>query len=327
MTSVSAAHRGRVESLLAGALALALFAAACRAPEGEDPAEEAAGLRVVATTTIVADVVRAVGGERVHVEALMGPGVDPHLYKPSAGDVRRMSGAKAVFFSGLHLEGKMGEVLEAVGRRGIRPVAAAECVPEDDRLEVEGFGGLYDPHVWFDVRLWRHAVDCVRDALVELDPDGRSDYESRADDLLSDFLELDAWVRDRVERVPEPQRVLVTAHDAFSYFGRAYGFEVLGLLGVSTAAEAGTADVQALARTIAERRIPAIFVETSVPPRYVEALQEAVAARGFDVAIGGSLYSDSLGDRGGPAGTYEGTVRANVETIVAGLTPRGGDAP
>jgi manganese/zinc/iron transport system substrate-binding protein len=295
---------------------------ACQRSERSGNAEPGPGLRVVATTTIVADLVRTVGGERVRVEGLMGPGIDPHLYKPSAGDVRRMTEARAVFLNGLHLEGKMGEVLEAVGRRGIRPVAVADCVPEEERLQVEGYGGLYDPHVWFDVRLWRSAVVCARDALAELDPEGRDHYFSRAEGYLGELEALDGWVRATVAQVPEPQRVLVTAHDAFSYFGRAYGFEVLGLLGVSTTAEAGTADVQALARTIAERRIPAIFVETSVPPRYVEALQEAVAARGFDVAIGGSLHSDSLGDRDGPAGTYEGTVRANVETVVAGLSGR-----
>lgn len=297
-----------------------ILLAACRAPGPSPASDPGAPLRVVATTTIVADLVRVVGAERVAVEALMGPGVDPHLYKPSAGDVRRMSEARAVFLSGLHLEGKMGEVLEAVGRRGIRAVPVAECVPEADRLQVQGFSGLYDPHVWFDVSLWRHAVDCVRTALVELDPSGREGYEARAARHVDELKELDAWVRREVQRVPEGHRVLVTAHDAFSYFGRAYGFEVRGLLGVSTSAEAGAADVQALAATIAERRIPAIFVETSVPPRYVQALQEAVAARGVEVAIGGSLYSDSLGDPGGPAGTYVGTVRANVETIVNGLT-------
>jgi manganese/zinc/iron transport system substrate-binding protein len=310
---------------MAGRWALAIVAsgillAGCRAPGPESEAHTGVALRVVATTTIVADLVRAVGAERVAVEALMGPGVDPHLYKPTAGDVRRMSEARAIFLSGLHLEGKMGEVFEAVGRRGIRAVPVGECVPEEDRLQVQGFGGLYDPHVWFDVSLWRHAVDCVRTALVEMDPLGRERYEARATSYVAELEALDSWVRREVRRVPEGQRVLVTAHDAFSYFGRAYGFEVLGLLGVSTAAEAGAADVQALAATIADRRIPAVFIETSVPPRYVRALQEAVAARGFEVAIGGSLYSDSLGDPGGPAARYPGTVRANVETIVDGLT-------
>jgi manganese/zinc/iron transport system substrate-binding protein len=320
------AGRAWLGLLAAVTIGVGLLTGGCDAPGRPAAPASDSRLGVVATTTIVADLVRSIGGERVAIEALMGPGVDPHLYKPSAGDVRRMSDARAVFFNGLHLEGKMGEVLEAVGRRGIRPVAVAECVPKEQRLAVAGFEGLDDPHVWFDVQLWRHAIDCARDALVELDPEGRESYEARAAGYHADLEALDAWVRDEIERVPETQRVLVTAHDAFSYFGRAYDFEVLGLLGVSTAAEAGTADVQRLAATIAERRIPAIFVETSVPPRYVQALQEAVAARGFDVVIGGSLLSDSLGDREGPAGTYAGAVRANVETIVTALTRETGDS-
>ncbi len=326
MTSSASAMSCRIRSAARGVLAVAataaLLATGCAV---EGPPQGGAGgvLPVVATTTIVSDLVREIGGDRVKVEALMGPGVDPHLYKPSAGDVRRMSQARAVFFSGLHLEGKMTEVLAEIGQRGIRPVAVAECVPEAERLQVAGFGGLYDPHVWFDVGLWRHAVDCARDALVELDPDGREAFVARAADYSARLGELDEWVRAETAKVPEAQRVLVTAHDAFSYFGRAYGFEVLGLLGVSTASEAGAADVQQLAGTIVGRRVPAIFVETSVSPRYLKALQQAVEARGAEVAIGGSLYSDSLGDLDGPAGTYVGTVRANVETIVGALVGEG----
>ena len=282
-------------------------------------------LRVVATTTIVGDVVGSVGGDDIRLEVLMGPGVDPHLYKASAGDVRRMAAAEAVFLNGLHLEGKMGEVMSEMSKRGIATVAVAECIPESDLHESAGYPGLHDPHVWFDVRLWERAVGCARDALIELDPEHEQGYRSRAAEYLTEMVELDRWVRERVEEVPLDLRVLITAHDAFEYFGQAYGFEVRGLLGVSTASEAGTADVQALASFIAEHRIPAVFVETSVPPRYVEALTEAVAARGFDVAIGGSLYSDALGNPDGPAATYVGTVRANVDTIVGALTGRKGE--
>jgi len=251
--------------------------------------------------------------------SLMGPGVDPHLYKPSAGDVRRMGSAQAVFYNGLHLEGKMGEVLEEMGRRGVAAVAVAEGIPEDRMIGVAGFSQLHDPHVWFDVGLWMAAAERARDALVDLDPEHSDEYRERAAAYIAELEGLHAWVHERVSTVVETQRVLVTAHDAFAYFGRAYEFEVRGLLGVSTATEAGTADVQRLADFITERRIPAIFVETSVPPRYVEALQEAVAARGFAVRIGGSLYSDALGDPEGPAATYIGTVRENVDTIVDSL--------
>jgi len=293
----------------------------------------AAGLKVVATTNIVADLVRTVGGPMVEVEALMGPGIDPHLYKASAGDVRRMSSAQAIFYSGLHLEGKMSEVFARMADRGVQTEAVAECVPKQELIESTDFSGLYDPHVWFDVALWSQAADCVAETLSDLDPEQADAYGARAADAVQELLALDAWIREEVEALAPEQRVLVTAHDAFSYFGRAYGFEVRGLLGVSTASEAGTSDVQELAEFIAERRIPAIFVETSVPPRYVQALQEAVEARGFAVEIGGSLYSDSLGSPGTREESYDGTVRANVKTIVKALAvssqsqQENGDAP
>lgn len=286
---------------------------------GGAPEPEPGALEVVATTTVVADLVRHVAGENVALVSLMGPGVDPHLYKPSAGDVRRMGSARIVFYNGLHLEGKMGEVLAQMGSRGVETVAVAGCLPESTLIASEAFSGVHDPHVWFDVGLWRQAADCVRDALVEVDPANAEGYRSRADSYVAELSELDAWVRQQIERVRPENRVLVTAHDAFSYFGRAYGIEVRGLMGISTAAEAATADVQQLAEFIAERRVPAIFLESSVTPRYIEALRQAVVARGFDVALGGSLYSDALGDPGGSAGTYVGMVRANVETIVAAL--------
>jgi manganese/zinc/iron transport system substrate-binding protein len=291
---------------------------------GRQPAPEDDGvLRVVATTTIVADLVRSVGGDGVDLESLMGPGVDPHLYKPSAGDVRRMVAAEAVFYNGLHLEGKMTEVFEQMNRRGVPTVAVAECIPQAQLISSQSYAGLHDPHVWFDVGLWMSAAECVRDALIELDPTNAELYRERTGAYRAELEALDSWVRERIGELDEARRVLVTAHDAFSYFGRAYGVEVRGLLGVSTASEAGTADVQELAVFIAEQKIPAIFVESSVPPRYVEALQQAVASRGFDVSIGGSLYSDALGDPDGPAATYIGTVRANVDTIVGGLSGSG----
>lgn len=275
---------------------------------------------IVATTTIVADLVRQVGGEDVEVISLMGPGIDPHLYKPSAGDVRRMASADGVFFNGLHLEGKMGEVLGELGGRGIHTLAVASCIPEDELIATSESGNTHDPHVWFDVGLWTHAVDCVRDGLIELDPEHADGFIARADAYREELINLDAEVGQRMASIPEDRRVLVTAHDAFAYFGRAYGIEVRGLLGVSTASEAGTADVQELAELISSRRIPAVFVETSVSPRAIQALREAVASRGWTVEEGGSLYSDALGDPQGPAADYPGMVRTNVATIVDALT-------
>lgn len=307
---------------MTGLLLVVATAVACGPGTPDEPYESK--LQVVSTTTIVGDLVRTLGGDEVHVEVLMGPGIDPHLYKASAGDVRRMGSAKVIFYNGLHLEGKMTDVLEGMNERGVRTVAVAECIPADRLIALEGYAGLHDPHAWFDVDLWADTVACVVDALSELNPAGADTYAANAKTYLQELEALDSWVRQRVDELPPGQRVLVTAHDAFAYFGRAYGFEVRGLLGVSTASETGTSDVQRLAEFIVERRIPAVFIETSVPPRYVEALQEAVSARDFEVKIGGSLFSDSLGTAGTPEGTYEGTVRANVDTIVDALLGSGG---
>lgn len=300
-------------------LSMVVMSVACGgAPQEADVSD--GPLRIVATTSIVGDLVRSIGGDAVELETLMGAGVDPHLYKPSAGDVRKMAAAQVLVYNGLHLEGKMTEVLAEMGTRGVETLAVAECVAPERLLPVEGFETMHDPHVWFDVELWEEAAACLRDALVRIDPDHAEGYQQRGDAVITEFAALDDWVGERIETLPEERRVLVTAHDAFSYFGRAYGVEVRGLLGVSTAAEAGTADVQDLAVFIADRGLPAVFVESSVPPRFIEALTEAVAARGREVTIGGSLYSDALGSPGGPTATYVGTVRANVETIVGAMS-------
>jgi manganese/zinc/iron transport system substrate-binding protein len=300
----------------AGWLAVLIAAAAgCAPPE---PPEERGGLRVVATTGMVADVARNVGGERVRVTALMGPGVDPHLYKASEGDVRRLFRADVVFYNGLHLEARMGEVLEEMGTRA-RVRAVAEAIPRERLVSPAEYAGAYDPHVWFDVGMWTETIGVVEEALAEADPAHAAEYRQRARAYRRELAELDRYVRDAAGRVPPERRVLVTAHDAFGYFGRAYGFRVRGLQGISTASEAGTADVQAMAEFIARERIPAVFVESSIPDRTIQAVQEAVLARGWRVRIGGSLYSDAMGTPGTPAGTYSGMVRHNIDTIVEAL--------
>lgn len=276
-------------------------------------------IRAVTTIGMIGDVVQNVGGERVAVTALMGPGIDPHLYKASEGDVTRMAEADVIFYNGLHLEAAMGEVLERMEGR-IRTVAVTEGIDRSVLLAPPEFQGAYDPHVWFDVTLWMKAAERVRDTLVEMDPQSAEIYRANAEKYLAELEALHAYVQEQAAKVPAEQRVLVTAHDAFNYFGRAYGFEVRGLQGISTAAEASTADVQALAAFIAERRIPAIFVESSVPPRTIEAVQAAVEARDFNVTIGGQLFSDAMGDPGAPEGTYAGMVRHNIDTIVGALT-------
>ncbi len=299
-------------------IALAATIAGCtNGPQRTDVAGRT--VQAVATTSMIADLVREIGGDRVEVEGLMGPGVDPHLYRASEGDVTRMTGADIIFFNGLHLEGKMAEVLEQVESRGIMASAVAEALPEDTLLAPPEFLGNFDPHVWMDVGLWKYAAEAVADGLASLDTTHAEEYRTRLAHYLVRMDSLDTWVRNRLSDVSVDKRVLVTAHDAFNYFGRAYGFEVKGLQGISTATEAGAADVQGLAEFVAERQIPAMFVESSVPPRSIEAVQAAVRSRGFDVQIGGNLYSDALGSAASGHNTYEGMIRHNVNTIADAL--------
>ena len=275
-------------------------------------------IRVVTTIGMITDIVQNVGGARVDATGLMGPGIDPHLYKASEGDVARLAGANLIFYNGLHLEGKIAGVLERMQDR-IKTVAVTHDIDRGILLAPPEFEGAYDPHVWFDVTLWMKAVERVRDTLIEVDKDSAELYRANTKDYLAKLEDLHDYVTQQAERVAPDQRVLVTAHDAFNYFGRAYGFEVRGLQGISTAAEAGTADVQALVQFIVERRTPAMFVETSVPRRSIEAVQAAVRAKGFSVEIGGQLFSDAMGASGTLEGTYIGMVRHNIDTIVASL--------
>jgi len=318
MTRKPSVSRRLLPILLAAGIVLS---AGCRQPgERATSPEELAGrrIRVVATTGMIADIVREVGGDRLSVAGLMGPGVDPHLYKASEGNVILMADADIVFYNGLHLEGKMAEVFEKMGGR-VRSVAVTDGIDRALLLRPPEFEGAYDPHVWFDVTLWETAVERVAASLEGIDPVHAEGYRARASSYLEKLEDLNAYVKKRAAEVPSGSRVLITAHDAFNYFGRAYGFEVRGLQGVSTVTEAGTGDIRTLALLIVERRIPAVFVETSISPRTVEALQEAAAARGYTVGIGGGLFSDALGDPGTPEGTYIGMVRHNIDTIVDAL--------
>jgi manganese/zinc/iron transport system substrate-binding protein len=287
---------------------------------GEAAAGEADGrLYVVTTIAHIADAVAVIGGEHVRVDSLMGPGTDPHLYTASARDVDKLREADIVFYNGLFLEAQMEDILEQMSERQT-VVAISANIDESELLPSASYADEFDPHIWFDVTLWMQGVEQVRDTLMAKDPAHAAVYEANAAAYLAELADLHAYVTAQAARVPEGRRVLITAHDAFNYFGRAYGFEVMGLQGISTAAEAGTADVQLLADYIAARRIPAIFIESSVPIRNVEAVQAAVRARGFDVRIGGQLFSDAMGDAGTPEGTYIGTVRHNIDTIVSALT-------
>jgi manganese/zinc/iron transport system substrate-binding protein len=286
------------------------------------PAAREDRLRVVATTTIIGDLVRSIGGDQVELTVLMGPGIDPHTYKASEGEVATMSRAQAVFYIGHFLEGQMTEVFKQMMRRGVPTLGVAECLPVELLLPAGAdYPGVYDPHIWGDVRLWRRAAGCVRDRLVQLDPARADDYRRQTEHYLKALDELDAHLRARAAELPADRRALITAHDAFQYFGKAYGFgvEVRGVLGLTTEAEAGVADIRELASFIAGRRVPAIFPETTIPRRVVEAVVEAARAQGSTVRLGGELFSDALGDPSSPAGTYVGMMRHNMGTIVAAL--------
>jgi len=313
--------------LFAAALAVLLLIGGLAAGCASQPQSSGAGadfterkMRVVATTNLIGDLVRQIAGKHVDLATLMGPGIDPHLYKASEGDVQRMAQADLILYNGLHLEGKMTEVFAEMQRRDVRTSAVADAaVPDSLLIPSAEYASNYDPHVWFDVDLWTKVTRHVADVLARTDTARADLYRANARDYVQRLDSLDRYVTAQAQRVPEPQRVLVTSHDAFSYLGRAYAIEVRGLQGISTSSEAGAQDVQALASFVAERRIPALFVETSVSPRGIEAVQQAVKAKGFSVRVGGTLYGDALGDRGTPEGTYEGAVRHNINTIVRGL--------
>ncbi len=276
----------------------------------------AAPPRVVATTTIVADLVRQVAGARVEIDCLMGPGIDPHSFKATPRDADRLARADLVVASGLHLEGKLATILERLGRR-TRVVPVAESIPQD-RLIAAG-DGLHDPHVWFDPALWAACVGAVVDPLAAVDPPGRDAFVAAAAAYRDRLGRLDEEIRRLLETIPETRRVMVTSHDAFRYFGRAYGLEVVGVQGMSTESEAGLNGINRLVDLVVTKQVPAVFVETSVADRNMTALREGARARGHEVRLGGRLYSDALGGPGSRAETLEDALRANAEVLVAGL--------
>jgi len=288
---------------------------------GPSPVDLADGrpLRVVATIGQITDAVRTIGGDRVEVHGLMGPGVDPHLYRASESDITRLESADAVFWNGLHLEAGMSGVLERVSNLGVRSVRVSDGIDPARLLAPPEFEGAYDPHIWFDLDLWAAAVETIRNALIAMDPEGEDAYRSNAAAYIAEIAELDRYVTARALEIDERVRVLVTAHDAFNYFANRYGMQVRGLQGISTESEASTSDVQELARFISERGIPAVFIESSVPDQGVQAVIEAAAARGHTVTVGGEIFSDAMGAQGTEEGTYLGMIRHNIDTIVEAL--------
>lgn len=276
-------------------------------------------LNVVTTTTMISDLVQNIGGDKINVEGLMGSGVDPHLYKASAGDVAKLTNADVIFYGGLHLEGKLVEVFEKMKSRNIETIAVSDALDESTLIGSEYFASNHDPHIWFDVNNWEKITAFVVIKLSEADPANKDLYEENGAAYLKKLKSLNDEITSIISELPEDKRILVTAHDAFSYFGKAYGFEVVGLQGLSTATEAGVQDVQNISAFIIENKIKAIFVESSVPKRTIEALQAAVNSKGHQVEIGGTLYSDALGNAGTAEGTYIGMFEYNVRTIVEAL--------
>jgi manganese/zinc/iron transport system substrate-binding protein len=279
---------------------------------------------IVTTCGMVTDIVREVAGEKAKVTGLMGEGVDPHLYKPTRDDVARLLKADVVFYSGLMLEGRMTDTFLKLSRRGTPVFAVTELLDEKFLLEPPEFAGHTDPHVWMDVSGWIQAVKVVAKSLGEVDGPNTSFYKANADAYIKQLEKLDAYAKQAVNTIPKERRVLITAHDAFNYFGRAYGIDVRGIQGISTESEAGVADINRLVNFLVERRIPAIFVETSVSDKNVRALVEGARSHGHTVRIGGTLFSDAMGAPGTYEGTYIGMIDHNVTTITRAL---GGEAP
>ncbi|WP_242158189.1 metal ABC transporter solute-binding protein, Zn/Mn family [Aestuariivivens sediminis] len=274
-------------------------------------------LHVVTTTTMITDLVSNIGGDLIEIQGLMGSGVDPHLYKASEGDVAKLSNADIIFYNGLHLEGKLVEVFEKMKTQ--KTVAISDALDQSTLIGSEYFASNYDPHIWFNIDYWKQATQFVVKTLSEAIPEQKDVFQTNGQSYISQLEVLKAKLISTIETLPKEKRILVTAHDAFNYFGKSFDFEVVGLQGLSTATEAGVQDVQNLAAFIIEHQVKAIFVESSVPRRTIEALQAAVQSKGHQVGIGGTLYSDALGDRGTREGTYIGMFEYNVSTIVKAL--------
>jgi manganese/zinc/iron transport system substrate-binding protein len=280
--------------------------------------EDNGKLKVVVTTSMLTDLVKNIGADLIEIEGLMGPGVDPHLYKASEGDVSKLFNADVIFYNGLHLEGKLVEVFEKMEAQKTT-VALGEFLAKDGLIGSDYFASNYDPHVWFNIQYFKEFSDKVTSVLSEKDPKNAASYTANNLAFQQKLDLLHTAVVNTIATLAPEKRILVTAHDAFNYFGKAYGFKVVGLQGLSTATEAGVQDVQKLSEYIIANKVKAIFIESSVPRRTIEALEAAVLSKGHQVSIGGSLYSDALGDGGSVEGTYVGMFLYNVKTIVNAL--------
>lgn len=313
-------RRARRLLVAAIAAAAALAGVGCSDSGGASTADIAERkVRVTTTTNFVTDTVRRIGGDRVEVTGLMGPGVDPHLYKASAGDVRDLRDADVIAYVGLQLEGKMADLLDQLAERQTT-VAVTKDIPRSKLLEPPaGVSEDYDPHVWFDVTNWIPVATTIAATLKEIDPTSAAVYDRNLARYVKELRETDRYVRDRIAEIPRERRVLVTSHDAFEYLGRRYGLEVAAIQGISTAAEATTSDVQRVAKLIAAREVPAVFIESSVPRQTIDAVLAAARRLGARAKVGTELFTDAAGDADTTEGTYVGMVRANADRIAEGL--------
>lgn len=305
--------------IILAVLSIAVLLGACSpAPAQVDDGR----IDAVATTGMIADVVKNIGGDFVRVTTLMGAGVDPHLYRATESDVVRLSEADIIFYNGLHLEARMADVLEEMTGKPV--IAVGEAVPANRVLTSPNLDAP-DPHIWMDASQWALVAGLVRDQLIAFDAGHTEAYQANAEAYIARLTELHSYAQTEIARIPEQQRLMVTAHDAFQYFGRAYAIEVFAPQGISTVTEAGVDDIRGTIDLVVERNIPAIFVESSVPPNVINAIVEGAASRGHTITIGGSLYSDAMGADGTPDGTYEGMIRHNVDTIVSALLGGAGE--
>ena len=290
-----------------------IFLVACKAP-----IKSSGKLKVVVTTSMLTDLVKNIGGDLIDLQGLMGAGVDPHLYKASEGDVSKLFNADVIFYNGLHLEGKLVAVFEKMETQKTT-VALGEFLAKEGLIGSDYFASNYDPHVWFNIQYFKEFSDKVTSVLSEKDPKNAASFTANNLAFQQKLDLLHTAVVNTIATLAPEKRILVTAHDAFNYFGKAYGFKVVGLQGLSTATEAGVQDVQKLSEYIIANKVKAIFIESSVPRRTIEALEAAVLSKGHQVSIGGSLYSDALGDGGSAEGTYVGMFLYNIKTIVNAL--------
>ncbi len=300
----------RVVSLL-----LALSLLAC----GKKEKSTNGKLNIVTTTTMITDMISSIGGDKVSVQGLMGSGVDPHLYKASEGDVTKLTQADVIFYNGLHLEGKLEDVFEKMKHSNKKTIALSDCLAKEKLIVSENFASNYDPHIWFQIDYWIQCVTYAAAELGKLDAKNKEAYLKNASNYIASLKSLKQQNENLVSTLPTEKRILITAHDAFNYFGKLYDFQVVGLQGLSTATEAGVQDVQNLANFIIEKNVKAIFVESSVPKRTIEALQASVQSKNHEVVIGGELFSDALGTTNTPEATYVGMYTHNMSTIVNGL--------